>query len=112
MEEKRENFYASYFNKDAVLKLARWAGILAWVMLACYLATWLISTLQFLLQFSTGVFYQKGMSILDLVSYFTPYILQPLPGVVYFFGLKFVEHAVLILMDMEESARRAARAGK
>lgn len=110
MQEKK--FYGTYFNKDAVLKFSRWAGILAWLVLVVYLLTSTISFLQFLQQFVTGIFYQKGMSIFDLIGYFNPYLLMPLPGVVYFFGLKFVEHASLILLDMEESARRAVRGEK
>lgn len=111
MSEKRESFYATYFEKDTILRLARWAGVLAWVVLGVYLFTSLNSLIQFLMQFATGVYYQKGMSIFDLVGFFTPYLTQPLPGLVYFFGLKFVEQALLIFMDMEESARRATRAG-
>jgi hypothetical protein len=109
MEEKRERFYATFFDKDAVLKLSRWAGILAWVVLVIYLFTTGLNFFQFMLQFTTGVFYQKGISIVDLISFFTPYLMQPLLGIVYFFGLKFVENALLILLDMEESARRSAR---
>lgn len=106
---KETNFYATYFNKDAVLKFSRWAGIFAWVVLVIYVLTSLNSFMQFILQFTTGAFYQKGMSFFDLAGYFTPYFLQLMPGIIYFFGLKFVSHASLILMDMEESARRAIR---
>lgn len=112
MEEKRERFYATFFDKDTVLKLSRWAGIFAWVALIVYLFTTGLNFFQFMQQFATGVFYQKGMSIVDLVSFFNPYLLQFLPGVVYFFGLKFVENTLLILMDIEESTRRSARNGK
>ncbi len=109
MEEKQNHFYGTFFNKDSVLKIARWSGILAWVVLGVYLFTAAITFIQFMQQFMTGVYYQKGMSIFDLISFFTPYLIQPLPGVIYFFGLKFVEHSLLIFMDVEESARRSAR---
>lgn len=109
MEDKNTTFYASFFDKSAVLKVSRWAGIFAWVVLVVYLLTSLISFAQFITQFVTGVFYQKGMSIFDLLSFFTPYLMQSLPGVVYFFGLKFIENGLLILLEMEESARRTAR---
>ncbi|GAB4500142.1 MAG: hypothetical protein OHK003_19040 [Anaerolineales bacterium] len=109
MEEKNTTFYAAFFDKSAVLKISRWAGVFAWVVLMIYLLTSLVSFAQFITQFVTGVFYQKGMSIFDLLGFFTPYLMQFLPGVVYFFGLKFVESGLLILLEMEESARRAAR---
>lgn len=109
MQEKRDNFYATYFNKDMVLKFSRWAGIFAWIVLVVYSIITVNSFVQFMTQFMTGVFYQKGMSIFDLISFFTPYPIQFVPGIVYFFGLKFVQHAALILMDIEESTRRSAR---
>lgn len=109
MTEKNNNFYATYFNKDLVLKIARWAGIFAWVTFVIYVLTTINSFLQFFLQFATGVFYQKGMSIFDLIGYFSPYFLQLMPGVMYFFGLKFIENALLIFMDIEESTRRSTR---
>lgn len=109
MEEKRESFYGLFFDKGTVLKLSRWAGILGWVVLIIYLSTTLVSFIQFMTQFVTGVFYQKGMSIFDLLSFFTPYLMQPIPGVIYFFGLKFVENTLLILLEMEENTRRSAR---
>jgi hypothetical protein len=43
------------------------------------------------------------------VSFFTPYLIQPLPGLLYFSGLKFIQHALLILLDIEDNTRRAAR---
>ncbi len=107
--EKRTGFPATYFDRDAVIKIARIAGIFAWVSLGVYLFTTLLSFTQFMLQFATGVFYQKGISIVDVASYFTPYLLQPVPGVVYFIALKFAEHGLLIFLDVEDNTRRAAR---
>lgn len=109
MQEKRDNFYATYFNKDAVLKFSYWAGVFAWAVLVFYSVMTVNSFIQFMTQFLTGVYYQKGMSVFDLISFFTPYPMQLAPGIVYFFALKFIQHASLILLDVEESARRAAR---
>jgi hypothetical protein len=107
MEDKKSNFYGTYFSKDTVLKIARWSGILAWVLLIILSFFALNSFLQFLFQYSSGVFFQKGMSVFDLIGYFTPYPQQFAPGIIYFFGLKFVENTLLILLDIEESARRS-----
>lgn len=109
MEERLKTNYAVYFDKGVVLKISRWAGIVAWAVLVIYLLTSIISFTQFMTQFVTGVFYQKGMSIFDLFGFFTPFLMQPIPGAVYFFGLKFVENGLLILMEIEESARRSSR---
>ena len=110
MEEKRAAFYGSFFDKSAILNLSRWAGILAWVVLGIYIFTTGLSFIQFLQQFSTGVFFQKGMSIFDFLSFFNPYLLMPMPGIMYFFGLKFIQNGLLLLLEMEESIRRSARA--
>ncbi len=110
MEEKREPFFGLFYDKTAVLRISRWAGILAWVVLAVYLFTFVTSFTQFIVQFISGIYFQKGMSLVDLLSFFNPYLTLPMPGVAYFFGLKFVQHTLLILMEMEESTRRSARA--
>jgi len=107
--ENRTGFLATYFDRDKVIKIARTAGVLAWIVLGIYAFTTLISFTQFMLQFVTGIFYQKGMSIVDVISYFNPYFLQLVPGLVYFIGLKFAEHGLLILLDVEDNTRRAAR---
>ncbi|MFN8381862.1 MAG: hypothetical protein U0V02_07985 [Anaerolineales bacterium] len=107
--EKHSGFLATYFNRDAVLRIARTAGIFAWIVLGVYVFTTLISVSQFMLQFSTGIYFQKGMSSIDVINFFTPYLLQPLPGLSYFIGLKFAEHGLLILLDVEDNTRRAAR---
>lgn len=102
-------FLGTYFDRDAVLKVARWAQILAWVVAAVYLITWLTSTAQFVIQFSTGMYYNKGMTIFDTINFFSPYLVQPLPGVLYFFSLQGIGRALLIFMDIEDNTRRAAR---
>jgi hypothetical protein len=51
------------------------------------------------------------MSIIDLISFFSPYLLQAMPGLIYFIGLKFAEHGLLILLDIEDNTRRSARNG-
>lgn len=109
--EKRTGFLATYFDRDAVLKIARTAGIFAWIVLGIYAFTTLTSFIQFMIQFATGVFYQKGMSVFDVANFFTPYFLQIAPGLTNFIGLKFAEYGLLILLDVEDNTRRAARNG-
>ncbi len=107
--ESKTNFAGTYFERDSVLRISRVAGVFAWVALLAYLFTSALSFTQFMVQFSSGLYYQKGMSGLDVVGFFTPYLIQFVPGLLYFAGLKFVQYALLILMDVEDNTRRAAR---
>jgi hypothetical protein len=102
-------FLGTYFDRDSILRISRWAEILAWVTLTIYILSWLFSTLLFFSQFFNGMFMDKGMTFLNAINFFSPYLLQPLPGVFYFFGLQAVSKVLLILLDMEDNTRRAAR---
>ena len=106
---KQATFLGTYFDRDSILRIARWAEILAWVTLTIYLLNWIFSTLLFLAQYYNGMFMDKGMTFLNAINFFSPYLTQPLPGVFYFFGLQAVSKVLLILLDMEDNTRRAAR---
>ena len=108
-EQKQASFLGTYFDRDSVIRLSRWADGLSWVVLVIYAITWLPSLLMFFAQYYNGMFFEKGMTFLNVVNFFTPYLQQPLPGVFYFFGLQAISKAILILLDMEDNTRRAAR---
>ena len=107
--EKQTTFLGTYFDRDSVMRLARWAETFAWVILSLYMLYWVFSILLFIVQYTSGLFFDKGMTFLNAINIFVPYFLQPLPGLAYFFGLQAVSKALLILMDMEDNTRRAAR---
>lgn len=110
MTEEKEKFLGTYFDRDVVLQLAKWTRILAWVALVIYLFTTLASLIQFLLQFSADAYFGKGVSpVYSGITLFTPFLLQPLPGLFYFLALQSVVQALLILLDVEDNTRRAAR---
>ena len=108
--EKQVSFLGTYFDRDGVLRLSRWADIVAWIVLTVYLLSWLFSILLFLGQYFNGMYFDKGASFLNVFNMFTPYLQQPLPGLFYFFGLQAVSKGLLIFLDMEDNTRRAARA--
>jgi hypothetical protein len=108
-KEPTQKFFGTYFDRDVVMRLSRWARIFSWVVLALYLVAWLIPFAQFLVQFSSGMFFNKGMTIFDSLNFFTPYLTQPIPGVIYFFSLQAIAHLLVIFLDIEENTRRAAR---
>lgn len=107
--EKQAVFWGTYFDRDGVLRLSRWADVLAWVSLTIHVIIWLFSLGLFIVQYSSGLFFEKGGTFLNAFSIFTPYLLQPLPGVLYFFALQAISRVLLILLDVEDNTRRAAR---
>jgi hypothetical protein len=109
LEEKQAGFLGTYFDRDGVLRLSRWADVVAWVVLTVYLLSWLFSLLLFLGQYYNGMFVDKGATFLNIVMTFSPYLQQPLPGLFYFFGLQAASKGLLIFLDMEDNTRRAAR---
>jgi hypothetical protein len=107
--EKQASFLGTYFDRDGVLRLSRWADTIAWIVLTVYLLSWLFSILLFLGQYFSGLYFDKGATFLTVFSIFAPYLQQPLPGIFYFFGLQAVSKGLLIFLDMEDNTRRAAR---
>lgn len=107
--EEKTGFLGTYFDRDAALRLARWAGILAWVLLAMYTYTTLVSTGQFLMLVASGAASYAGTNLFDRLSIPTMQISQLSPGLVYFVMLKISQQILLILMDVEDNSRRAAR---
>jgi len=108
--EKQDKFFGAYVDRDTVLRLARWADGAAWVILTIFALTWLFSVLLFVSQYFNGMSFAKGSeSFLATFSLFSPFLQQPLPGIFYFFGLEAISKGMLILLDMEDNTRRAAR---
>jgi hypothetical protein len=106
---RQTGFLGAYFDRDGVLRLSRGADIVAWIILTIYLLSWLLNMLLFLSQYFNGLYMDKGMTFLNVVNMFAPYLQQPLPGLFYFFGLEAVSKGLLIFLDMEDNTRRAAR---
>jgi hypothetical protein len=107
--EERTGFLGTYFDRDASLRMARWAGILAWALLGLYLYTTLVSIGQLLSLVASGAVSYESANIFDRMSIPTLQISQLIPGLVYFVMLKIAQHVLLILLDVEDNSRRAAR---
>ncbi len=107
--EKQAGFLGTYFDRDGVLRLSRWADVVAWIVLTIYLLTWLFSLLLYFGQYFNGLYTDKGATFLNVINMFAPFLQQPLPGVFYFFGLQAVSKGLVIFLDMEDNTRRAAR---
>jgi hypothetical protein len=107
--EKQASFLGTYFDRDGVLRLSRWADVIAWIVLTVYLLSWLFSVLLYFGQYYNGLYMDKGATFLNTINMFTPFLQQPLPGIFYFFGLQTISKGLLIFLDMEDNTRRAAR---
>jgi hypothetical protein len=107
--ENRTGFLGTYFDRDAALRLARLAGALAWVLLAVYAYTTLVSIGQFWWLVASGAASYEGANIFDRLSIPTLQLSQLTPGLVYFIMLKVAQQILLILLDVEDNSRRGAR---
>ena len=108
--DKQERFLGTYFDRDVVLRLSRTADIVSWVILTIYLLVWIFTIAIFLAQYFNGLYFAKGEeTFLTIFSLFSPYLQQPIPGLLYFFALQGISKGLLILLDMEDNTRRAAR---
>jgi hypothetical protein len=107
--ENRTAFLGTYFDRDVALRVARLAGILAWVLLAIYVYVTLVSVGQFWMLVASGAASYEGANIFDRLSIPTLQFSQLMPGLVYFIMLKVAQQVLLILLDVEDNSRRAAR---
>jgi hypothetical protein len=106
---KQAGYLGTYFDRDGILRLSRWADVIAWITLTVYIVSWLTTLIMFIAQYFSGLYFDKGATFLNVINLFVPYFMQPLPGVFYFFGLQAVSKGLLIFLDMEDNTRRAAR---
>lgn len=107
--ETRTGFWGTYFDRDATLRLARLSGILAWVLLAAHIYIAAVSLGQYLMFLGSGAINLEAMTLFDRLSTPITQVTQLTPGVVYFVLFKTAQHVLLILLDVEDNARRAAR---
>jgi len=106
-ETKDEKFMGTYFDRDAVVKVSRWGEILSWVVVGVYALDLAAALGVFVLQYVRGFWAPMGFS--DVLTNVLYIIERPFRGVVYFIALQAISKALLILMDMEDNTRRAAR---
>jgi hypothetical protein len=110
MEEKEAKpvrFLGTYFDPENVLRAARWAEILSWVVVVVYVVDMLMALVVFVLQYARG--FMQGLGFTDVAQQVLYLLERPFRGIVYFVVLQAIAKGLLILMDMEENTRRASR---
>jgi hypothetical protein len=106
-ETKNDKFMGTYFDRDAVVKVSRWADILAWVVVVVYAVDLLLALGVFVLQYVRGFWAGSGFTDVFINALYI--VERPFRGMVYFIALQAISKSLLILMDMEDNTRRAAR---
>ena len=105
--EKQTAFFGTYFDRDAVLRLAKMANIAAWIALIFYVGQVVFSIGVYILQISRGLLVPLGFT--DVLQSLLWFIQPGIPGLWYFIGIQAVGNLMLIFMDIEDNTRRATR---
>jgi hypothetical protein len=95
-------FYGTYFDRDSVLRLGRWTRIVAWGIFAVYIV-------QFVYETGTNLYnsFIGGYPLDWFYVFFN--IGRPFQGAMILLVLHILASALLILLDIEDNTRRAAR---
>ncbi len=95
-------FLGTYFDRDSVLRWERWTRIVAWVIFVVYVAQYV---------YDTGMNIYNSFAVgypLDWV-YLVFSLGRPFQGAMVLVVLHLLAKALLILLDIEDNTRRAAR---
>ncbi|MDX9992105.1 MAG: hypothetical protein RBS68_08655 [Anaerolineales bacterium] len=95
-------FFGTYFDRDSVLRWTRWTRVVAWAGFAVYV-------LQYVYETGINLYnsFINGYPIDWLYLVFN--LSQPFQGAMILMFLQLLASAVLILLDIEDNTRRAAR---
>ena len=107
MSDSREHFLGTYFDRDAVLRMARLIGVLSWVVAGIYAFDLVLSLGILGLQYARHLIMPMGFT--DVAQNLLFIFERPLHGVLYFAAMQAVSKGLLILLDLEDNTRRAAR---
>lgn len=95
-------FLGTYFDRDNVLRLERWTRALGWIIFAVYIMQYL---------YDMGMFFYNNVLNGFPIDWF--YLLfnlgRPFQGLMILAVLHVLAQSLLILLDIEQNTRRAAR---
>jgi hypothetical protein len=107
MSGVNEKFLGTYFDRDAVIRMARVIAILSWVVAGIYIFDILLGAGVYVLQYFRG--FMVGVGFTDSLQNILYLIERPLHGVLYFAAMQAVSKGLLIFLDVEDNTRRVAR---
>ncbi len=107
MTEEKPRFLGTYFDRDAVIRMARIIAILSWIVAAIYAADLAISLGIWVLQYIRHLIMVQGPT--DVAQQMLFIFERPLHGILYFAAMQAVSKGMLMMLDIEDNTRRAAR---
>ncbi len=110
MTNENQKFLGTYFDRDAVIRMARVIAILSWIVAGIYIVDIVLAAGVFGLQYMRGFMVGQGFTdSLQIIVYTAE---RPLHGMLYFAAMQAVSKGLLIFLDVEDNTRRAARRDK
>jgi hypothetical protein len=107
MAEEKPRFLGTYFDRDAVIRMAKVIAILSWVVAAIYAADLIVGLGVWILQYIRHLIVLMGPT--DFAQQMLYIFERTLHGVLYFAAMQAVSKGMLMMLDIEDNTRRAAR---
>src|SRR5512142_1346024 len=107
MAEDKPRFLGTYFDRDAVIRMAKVIAVLSWVVAAIYAADLIIGLSIWVLQYVRHLIMPMGFT--DFAQQMLFLFERPLHGILYFAAMQAVSKGMLMMLDIEDNTRRAAR---
>ncbi|HEX2696142.1 MAG TPA: hypothetical protein VHM28_00445 [Anaerolineales bacterium] len=107
MTEDKGKFLGTYFERDAVIRMARVIDVISWVIAGIYALDFVTGLGVFILQILRGMIFLPGFT--DYVQNILFILERPVHGALYFAAMQAVSKGLLIFLDVEDNTRRAAR---
>ena len=107
-ESKKTNFAGTYFDRDIILRLTRFLKLASWIVAGVYIYQFVVTLGTFILQLVRHLIYIGGPT--DFMQQILWQIQPSLAGLIFFVSLQAMAQVLLILLDIEDNTRRAARA--
>src|SRR5512138_3204177 len=98
MSESKEQFLGTYFDRDAVLRMAKVIAILSWVVAGIYAFDLVLSLGVLILQYVRHIIMPLGPT--DVAQNLLFIFERPLHGILYFAVMQAVAKGMLILLDL------------
>jgi len=105
--QNKTNFVGTYFDKDSVIRIAKFLKLASWVVAGVYIFQFILSVTVFTLQLVRKMVYIGGPT--DFAQQLIWQIQPSLAGLIFFAALQAIALGLLILLDIEDNTRRAAR---